>query len=111
LVRHWVVKRFKKLGLLKGVAFWIWWWLCKHSTNSWLERNVSCFNYKSIIKIVANNLLSFQKCCMIIMVYGLKAINMTLGSIGGDIGVLILLHRPCGFAQTLMIDFFWRNNC
>jgi hypothetical protein len=27
------------------------------------------------------------------MVYGLKAINMTLGSIGGDIGVLILLHR------------------
>jgi hypothetical protein len=47
----------------------------------------------SIIKIVANNLLSFQKCCMIIMVYGLKAINMTLGPIGGDIGVLILLHR------------------
>lgn len=30
---------------------------------------------------------------MIIMVYGLKAINMTLGPIGGDIGVLILLHR------------------
>lgn len=30
---------------------------------------------------------------MIIMVYGLKAINMTLGSIGGDIGALILLHR------------------
>jgi hypothetical protein len=30
---------------------------------------------------------------MIIMVYGLKAINKMLGSIGGDIGVLILLHR------------------